>query len=98
MELFTLVKAYSSLILFGLRFLKWSLVVSNLVSVILWVKVVLARTVIVLKLPTASLPRNASGSIEENARIEFLWLADAWCKDYAHFLVSALHVFAADCW
>jgi len=24
---------------------------------------------------------NASGSIEGIARIDFLWLADAWCKD-----------------
>ena len=41
---------------------------------------------------------NASGSVEEIARIDSLWLADAWCKDEAHFLVFALHVFVTDCW
>ena len=48
--------------------------IKSCLSVILWVKVVLARTVIVTKLPTASLPRTASGSIEDIARIYFLWL------------------------
>ena len=73
--------------------------IKTCLSVFLRVKVDLTRIFIIKKKTThnftllTQILTNMSGSIEEIAGIDSLWLADAWCKNEVHFLVFGLQVF-----